>query len=236
MALGLVASLVAGSAWSDGALAGEPTAGPSRGRTILMSAAVPGWGQLAHGRKGAATGFMLGEIASWASLVTFRIQGDLRRDRYIEYAQRFAGIQDATGQSNDYYRALGRYDRSDPGPGSYNELEVRLPAKRELYPDDQARQDEYIRENSITGGLAWNWESEERRRQYARIRSSSESSFHRAEFAIGGLVAGRLLSLMHALWFTGRQPAETSLHLRTVPFAEADLARGESRLGVRARF
>ncbi len=223
---------------------------PTRSRTILYSALVPGLGQLQWGDKPAAVGFMLGEVASWASYLTFRIQGNLREDRYVEYAERFAGVQRPAGQSNQYYQALGRYNRSDPGPGSYNEIEVRMVAKRELYPDDPAAQERYIAENSISGDRAWNWESESRRLEYASIRSSSESSRHRADFAIGGMVAGRILSVMHAIWLTAdrsesdeqdenqpRQPYDQSHNLAQAvrPYFKADLD-GDCQLGIRTQF
>jgi hypothetical protein len=197
------------------------------------------------GYNGAAATFMVVEAASWTSLVVFQVQGGSRKDRYIEYAERFAGVVDASGQGNDYYRALARYDRSDPGPGSYNEIEVRLVAKRELYPNDPVAQQRYIAENSITGGLAWNWESEARRETYADIRNSSESAYHNAKFAVAGLIGGRILSVMHALWMTGggdevegedASDGAASFAGAFAPFVEPDFARGENRVGVRRSF
>lgn len=213
-------------------------AGPSRRKTILLSAAVPGLGQLLHGRKTSGTLFLLGDVAAWTAFFTFRVQGNLREDRFVEYAQRFAGVQDAGGQPDSYYGYLARYDRSgEPGgPDSYNEVEVRRVA-RELYPDDVARQEEYIRENSISGPLAWDWESDARRSEYEQQRIASETAYHRSEIAVGALVAGRILSVMHAIWFTAEPEEEAAADAVTYqPFAAADLASGESRVGVRLRF
>jgi hypothetical protein len=228
----------------------RPDGRPSRGRTILYSALVPGLGQLKWGSRPAGVAMVLGEVASWTSFITFRVQGESRKDRYIDHAERFAGITGADGEEDSYFQALARYDRSDPGPGSYNEIEVRLVAIRELYPDDPAAQQRYIEENSITGNLAWNWESEARRLQFADLRSSSESAFHRAEFAIGGMVAGRILSLMHAIWLTAERPGDDdeqdsderpsryedhSLAQAISPYVHTGLD-GDCRVGLRARF
>ena len=215
--------------------------GPSRGKVILLSALVPGLGQLEAGHTGMGTVFLIGEAACWASLAIFRVQGNERQDRYIEYAGRFAGVADAGGQSDDYYGNLAKYDHSgEPGgPDSYNEMEVRLVA-RELYPDDRAQQDAYILENQITGDQAWDWESDERRFEYGDIRVASETAYHRSEYAVAGLVVGRILSVMHAVWLTadkGDQPADGGTDRgAVVPYAETDFALGAGRVGVRYMF
>jgi hypothetical protein len=220
---------------------GVETPGPSRRQTILLSALVPGLGQLLRGERTYGTLFLVGEVTSWTSFAVFRWQGNQREDRYIEFAERFAGVEDAGGQSDDYYGHLARYDRSgEPGgPDSYNEVEVRAYARDELYPGDRAAQEEYIRENSITGAQAWDWESEAHRREYASLRVGSETAYHRSEYSVGGLIAGRILSVMHAIWLTAEdegegegEPSEQSYRL----FLDTDHPLGESRLGVRYRF
>lgn len=218
---------------------GVETPGPSRGKTILLSALVPGLGQLLHGHRTTGTTFLLGEVASWTGFIVFREQGNIRKDRYVEYAERFAGVEEASGQSNAYYGFLARYDRSgEPGgPDSYNEIEVRMRAVRELHPNDPAAQERYIRENSISGARAWDWESEERRFDYADLRIASETAYHRSDYAVGGLVAGRILSLMHAIWMTSEEAkVEVGARPAVEPFADGSLARGEGRIGVRRSF
>lgn len=223
---------------------------PSRGKTILMSAVMPGWGQLSWNRRGSAAVFMATDVAAWTSLAVFRVQGNLRKDRYIEFAESFAGVVNGRDEADSYYQSLARYDRSDPGPGSYNEIEVRLVAKRELFPDDPAAQDAYIAENSITGDLGWNWQSEDRRFEYADIRSSSESSFHRSEFAVAAVIANRIVSVMHAVWMTADKSKDdaatdatqttssgaVSLATAFQPFVKPDLFGGEHRIGFRRSF
>jgi hypothetical protein len=228
-----------GPAGSNPSAGGGEEVGPSRRKTILYSALLPGLGQLRHGQKTVGTAFLLGEIASWTAYITYRVQKDDREERYVEYAERFAGIEDAEGQADEYYGYLARYDRSgEPGgPDSYNEVEVRQLA-RDLYPDDLARQQQFIEENSITGPQAWDWESDARRFEYESLRIGAESADHDAEFAIAALAIGRIVSVMHAIWFTAeREENEEEASERSYrPYLDADLARGESRLGVRYRF
>lgn len=217
--------------------------GLSRRKTILLSGLVPGLGQLMRGERTYGSLFMLGEVASWTSLAVFRVQGNLREDRYIEFAERFAGVEDANGQSDAYYGHLASYDRSgEPGgPDSYNEVEVRQVARDELYPGDPAAQEEYIREHSIGGAQAWDWESDTRRREYTAIRIASETAYHRSVYAVGGLVAGRILSLMHAIWFTAGESegAEEGAGDGADAYRlilDPNFPLGKSRLGVSYRF
>jgi hypothetical protein len=114
-------------------------------------------------------------------------------------------------------------------------MEVRLVA-RDLYPDDRAQQEAYIVENAITGDLAWDWESEDRRLDYADIRVASETAYHRSEYAVAGLVVGRILSVMHAIWLTAEPAPEDAGKGAAAPFVESDFALGASRVGVRYIF
>jgi hypothetical protein len=228
--------------------------GPSRAKTVLLSALVPGLGQLEAGEKTWGSVFLLGEVASWTSLIVFQTQGGNGRDDYIEFAERFAGVDDADGQSDSYYSALAQYDRSgEPGgPDSYNESEVRWEA-RQLYPNDPEAQAQYIAANEITGTLAWDWDTEDQRFDYADRRIASETAYHRVNYAIAGLVVGRVLSVLHAVWMTADdeeletekeedEAAEMSRFAprdvagSLAPLVESDVAHGRSRFGLRYRF
>jgi hypothetical protein len=226
--------------------------GPSRAKAVLLSALVPGLGQLQAGEKTWGSVFLLGEVASWTSLIVFQTQGSSRKEDYIEFAERFAGVEDAHGQSDAYYSALAQYDRSgEPGgPDSYNENEVRAEA-RQLYPNDPDAQAQYIAANEITGAQAWDWDTEDRRFDYADRRIGSETAYHRVNYAIAGLVVGRVLSVLHAVWMTadadeleteaesdeaaGRLAPE-GYRMHVAPLVESDLAHGSSRFGLRYRF
>ncbi len=236
---GVLKSAVAGSGEQAGFIdeRGASHEGPSRAKTVLFSALVPGLGQLMHGERGYGGAFLAGEVASWTSFAVFRVQGEVRKDRFVEYAERFAGVDDASGQSDDYYSALASYDRSgDPGgPDSYNEVEVRQHARDDLYPDDPAAQEAYIQEHSITGAQAWDWESDARRREFSAIRIASENGFHRSQYSVGAMVAGRILSVMHAIWFTA-EPDKSEGAAKSAVRPYAGYRKGESRLGFRYRF
>jgi hypothetical protein len=187
--------------------------GKSKAKALALSTLLPGAGQYYAGRKGRASFFFLMESAIWTSFIVFEVQGYLRKDNYIDYAELMAGVA-AEGKPEDFYRALGRYMQSDPGPGSYNE-DVRREA-RALYPDDKQKQDQYVQENGYFGENAWQWQSEEDRAYYRNLRKKSQLSFSRATYMLGVAVANRILSAMDATRSvtTSAKPTKGSQGLR----------------------
>jgi hypothetical protein len=192
------APLEAGT-WREAAPIVNPVAElQKRGSTptdMLASVALPGWGELRTGRKQWAIAHMAAEASIWVSFAVFRVQGKLRKDDFIEYAEVFGGVQQAGGQSQEYYRSLARYRRSDPGPDSYNEKEVRETA-RVFFPDDSEARKRYIEEHEISGPLAWQWESDAHWRNFAVMRASSERSFQRSRFCIAAAITNRIASVL----------------------------------------
>ncbi|UCF78726.1 MAG: hypothetical protein JSW03_00155 [Candidatus Eiseniibacteriota bacterium] len=180
---------------SDAVSSGGEGSGPSRVKAMALSVLLPGAGHYYAGKKGRANIFFLTESAIWTSFVVFEVQGYLRKGNYREYAELMAGV-DAEGKPDEFYRALGQYMRSDPGPGSYNES-IRREA-RALYPDDREMQEQYLLENGYFGEDAWEWVSEEDQARYKSLRRKSQLSFRRATYMLGLAVANRILAAMDA--------------------------------------
>ncbi len=168
---------------------------PSKSKALLLSTLLPGAGQYYAGRTTRAKVFFLAEAAIWTSFVVFQVQGHLRQDSYIEYAELTAGV-DAEDKPEEFYRALGQYMRSDPGPSSYNE-DIRREA-RALYPDDRQAQERYLQENGYFGGDAWEWQSAEDQAHYKSLRKKSLFSFEKATYMLGLAVANRVIAAMDA--------------------------------------
>ena len=169
--------------------------GPSKAKALLLSVALPGAGHYYAGRTTRAKVLFLAEAAVWTGFVVFQVQGHLRQDSYIEYAGLMAGV-DAKDKPEEFYRALGQYMRSDPGPSSYNE-DVRREA-RALYPDDRQAQERYLRENGYFGEDAWEWQSVEDQAHYKGLRKKSLFSFEKATYMLGLAVANRVIAAMDA--------------------------------------
>ncbi len=203
----------------EGAGRAESAVRPATPTDLVLSGLLPGVGELRTGRKKLAFVHMAVEAAVWATFTVFRVQGGLRKDDYIEYAEVFAGVQNGEARSSDYYRYLAKYRRSDPGPGSYNENEVRETA-RALFPDDPDARERYIEENEITGALAWYWESDADWITFRGLRESSELSYQRSRFAIGAAVANRIASVLGLARTRGPGGSTLSLGVRPSPGGE----------------
>jgi hypothetical protein len=188
-------------------------------KDLLLSALVPGLGELRTGHTTMAAVHFAAEAAVWTTFVVFRVQGGLRRDDYVEYADVFAGVQNASGRSDDYLKQLARYIRSDPGPNSYNEREVRDTA-RALYPDDLDARQRYIEAHEYTGDLAWDWETVENWKTYRDLRESSELSLQRSRFCIGAAVANRIASVLGLARTRGPAGSTIDVGLRPVAGSE----------------
>lgn len=168
---------------------------------MLYSLLLPGLGQQAAGHGERARVFYAIEAGIWTSFAIFRVQGDQRQDRYIEYAEFTAGV-DAAGKDDDYWRTLAQYERSDPGPASANEF-VRRQA-RALYPGDIVAQQQYFSENGYFENETWDWQNADNLAQYQTLRSKSLDSYDKAELSIFAAIANRVVSVIDAARVAGQ--------------------------------
>lgn len=179
--------------WVD--RAGEPEPGDgskSLLRAVLSSALLPGLGERYVGRPRRANAFHAAEAALWVTFAGYRIQGDLRRDRYEEFAQVQAG---APGKrDSDYYEHIGLWISLE----EWHDI-VRRDA-RLRFPDDPAAQQRFFDENQrYSEGDAWSWPDDETRVRYRQLRSLSERSYRNGRLAVGAAIVNRLASMVDAL-------------------------------------
>jgi hypothetical protein len=169
------------------------------GIAILMSVVLPGWGELYTGHTARAKGFMAAEAAIWLGYAGFTIQGNMREDDYKEYARVFAGVG-ADGGSG-YWDDVSDYVSSE-GASSFNEA-IRREA-RSLFPDDLEAQEEYYLANGYFGSEAWEWEDEQRFREFRRLKHNASVSFRSAFFMTGLAVLNRAISAIDSAWMVRR--------------------------------
>jgi hypothetical protein len=166
---------------------------------FLMSAVLPGWGEIYTGHTTRGRSFIATEAAIWIGYAAFTVQGGLRTDDYEEYARIFAGVPE--GSSSGYYADVADYIRSE-GAGSYNEA-VRKEA-RSLYPDDLEAQRRYLAENGYFGSRAWEWESETRFDHYRTLRHDASISYRNAFYMTGLAILNRAVSAIDSAWMARR--------------------------------
>jgi hypothetical protein len=166
---------------------------------VLLSLAVPGWGEIYAGHPERGRLFMAAEAGIWIGYASFRIQEDLRIDDYKDYAGAMLDLPN--GVDDGYYADIGDYLRSE-GASSYNE-DVRREA-RSLYPDDLDAQNAYLAANGYFGEEAWEWGSVEEIREYRSLRHAAGESERRAFYMTGLAVLNRALSAIDSAWMARR--------------------------------
>lgn len=184
---------------------------PGRLGVLGRSMLIPGLGHLSLGYKGRAQAHMAADLVTWGAFTVFQVQGRIREDSYIEMAELFAGVEDASGRSNDYYRRVGRY----PNAEYYND-EIRRDA-RARHGDDLEARAEYYDRNRVPDDQEWSWVSNEERQRYRAKRSASNGAFQRAGYTIGIAVANRLFSAVDAMRLMHKKENDTAWHLSLRP-------------------
>jgi len=173
-----------------------------------LSILLPGLAQWEQGDRTRATGFFVVEGGIWTSFAVFRIQGHLRKNSYVEMAQIYAGVQNASGRSDDYYRLLGSW----PSAYYYDEYVI-APAARALYPNDLDGRARYLAEHSIPADEAWSWQTAAAWTRYQAKRSASQQAYHNAGNMLGLALANRLVALLDATLIGRNREQPGALHL-----------------------
>jgi hypothetical protein len=200
---------------------------------LLMSAAVPGLGELYTGNTARAKAFLSAEAAIWIGFAAFTVQENMRIEDYEEYAHTYAGIPE--GSSSDYYQDVADYIRSE-GDDSFNE-DVRAEA-RSLYPDDLEAQDAYLTANGYFGSASWEWESGARFSKYRGLRTDASTSRRNAFYMTGLAFLNRAISAIDSMWMARRHNSGLSGEPRARLYLSPDLSEDYvgSRLGLEVSF
>ncbi len=174
----------------------------SRGKAIGASLLLPGLGQLYTGHKGRATVFFVADAVIWLSFIALRVQGDVRQDRYITYAELYADIYSAQGKPDWYYRNLGSYNSSD----DYEHDIAR--SARAIYGDDLEAREAYVARERPSPDEAWVWRANANRLEYSEMRKGSRDSYHRASLTLGLALLNRVISAVDAARLAGKSGSQ----------------------------
>jgi hypothetical protein len=187
--------------WVDRRPEGESGGHKSVAWAMTQSAILPGLGEQYIGRGDRAKFFYITEGLIWTAFAYFRVEGDQRRDRAIEFAQINA---DASAQGdNDYYEHIGLWLSLD----EWHEI-VRRDA-RLRYPDDPEAQETHFEENKrYDESRYWEWSDDDTRVDYRVLRSRFEKSYRNSRLVAGAALVNRLVSMVHVMTLTRRHNRE----------------------------
>ena len=189
--LGLLIILILagnGTAQTDSTLVAQPDSLPqltqSQARLLLLKSAVlPGWGERSLNYVERSHYFNASEIALWVTYFAFYWYGNAVTADMEAYAATHAGVN-PDGKDQYYFTDIGNYENIY----AYNEQKLRYRAINLLYP--------------VTPEYYWAWDSESSRRHFDKLRVKSATALRNATFAIGGLVANRLFSMLDVIVLT----------------------------------
>jgi len=155
----------------------------------VLSALIPGTGQLYNGDNSKGYVMLGAEVAIWTAYFVFDQQGDNR----MESARTYAGIYAGAGGDHpeSYWQSVGRYMDSD----AYNES-----VRREARALDEPVS------GLVTGSDTWQWVNDDRRTGYTKQRADGNSAYDRRDFMILFAVVNRAVSVVDAVLGAGDKP------------------------------
>jgi len=160
---------------------GEKSGWKALGLSILL----PGAGQYYTESKGRMLFFGGAEAVIWSNFIGFRTYGKWKKEDYISWAAMHAGV-DVNDKPDSYFETLTYYDNID----IYNQLELLYERSgAELYPD--------------TPEYYWNWDSDQSRVHYRKLRNDSKTAYRRSLLILGAALANRVLAGIDAFRSAG---------------------------------
>jgi len=166
-------------------------------KTFLKSLVLPGWGEHGLGNHRRGYGFNSAEILGWIAYAAFQIQGRTLKENMKTYAAEHAGVY-PNGKDDYYFTDIGNYMNIF----EYNEQKLRYRQYAALYPENAK--------------YYWAWDTENSRKKFDRIRVSSSTAFRNSSFAVGALVANRIVSVIDIMILTKNRVEKTGPEFEAV--------------------
>lgn len=154
------------------------------GLAILYSFLLPGMGELYAEAYNSGIYFTMADGVLWSTVIGMNIYGNWQADRYKSFAVANASIS-TDGKDKDFFATISAYSSID----DYNN-EKAFERNFNAMLDKQK--------------FYWKWNSNENRKTYRNMWTSSEETFNNIRFAVGGLILNRLISMINAARLTSR--------------------------------
>ncbi len=151
----------------------------SAGLAIIYSLLLPGMGELYAGSYDSGVYFTVADGVLWGVFAGFNIYGTWQRNNYRSYAHS-TGSVNLDGKDADYFANIGIYQDINV----YNQVQDLNRDFNKTYDVNQ---------------YYWKWNTNDERKKYREMWSSSESAFNNVRFAVGALILNRLISAIGAV-------------------------------------
>ena len=152
----------------------------------FQSLILPGLGELEMGHEKRARSFFIREAALWLVCIGGTKAANWHESDYRAFAEIHANV-DMNDKDYLFSVNLGHYDSFS----EYNAINTRKRLTGDLYEE---------------GGDQWQWDSTQNRIKYDRMRIKSVTYKKYSQFAIGGLVLHRIISLIDVIYLERQYP------------------------------
>lgn len=149
------------------------------GLAILYSLLLPGMGELYAGSYSSGKYFTIADVLLWGTYAGFNSYGNWKKSNYKTYAASNGGVNNS-GKDANYYATIGDY------------LSINQ------YNDQKALERNYTQLYNVNQ-YYWKWDSNEERRTYRNMWTSSESAYNNLRFVAGALILNRIASAINAV-------------------------------------
>jgi len=151
----------------------------SPGLAIIYSILLPGMGELYADNFSTGQYFTIADGVIWGVFAGITIYGNNKEDDYRAFAKSYGNVN-LEGKDDEYFANIGTYQNID----RYNtEMELNRNFN-EVYEESTH---------------FWSWESNNQRKDYRTLWSSSENAKNNVRFAVGALILNRIVSAIFAV-------------------------------------
>jgi len=157
----------------------ETSGKKSTGLAILYSFVLPGMGELYAGDYSLGKYLTAADVLFWGATIGFNTYGKWQEDNYKSFAKSHGGVT-YSGDDEDFYARVGSY----MSVNSYNREQELNRNFQKVYNTDI---------------YYWNWASNETRKEYRNMWTSSEQAYNNVRFAVGALILNRIVSIINAV-------------------------------------
>ena len=151
----------------------------SAGLAILYSLLLPGMGELYADGYETGKYFTIAEGVLWGTYIGMSVYAGNQKDNYKAYATANASVN-TNGKDEDYFANIGEYQNID----DYNDQKASERNFDEMY-------------NAET--FFWKWQTNEERRTYRAMWTSSEQTYNDLRFVVGAMILNRVVSAINAV-------------------------------------
>lgn len=168
-------------------------------KAMLLSAVLPGLGQIYNDKETKAGVFLATEASIWFAKYRFNQEVETETNSYKRYAYQVAGVP--LSSSNQKYNEIQNYVSSS----EYNDDVLRYARNRYLvYEYNPDLYQEFLDIYLLEGEDCWDWKTKDNLLSYKSIRKRKQQNEIYSNFAVSALIINRLISVIDAAVTTNK--------------------------------